>query len=489
MKWFYRAVFLVGLALLCTNPTQPANAADIRDIVFPALGSTRYSNDFGAPRSGGRTHEGNDIIGAKHQPLVAAVDGLVRYVAYPEPYYGYAIFLEDADGYEYWYLHMNNDTPGTDDGLGGGMTAFAPNIERGNPVTRGQLIGWMGDSGNAESTVPHLHFEIHRADGVIINPYLSLQNALRLGSPADGPILDNEIVPFGRFTGGGSIAYGELNGRYPGEEIIVGAGPGGGPHVRIYAQDGTFLGGFFAFPEVFRGGVNVAAGDFNADGIDEIIVAAGPGGGPQVRIFTADAKVRGQFMAYAPTFRGGLDVAAADLDGDGIAEIVTGAGPGGAPHVRIFDIGGTELDEFFAYATTFRNGVYVTATDATDLEAGQIITGAGIGGAPHVRMFDRRGTVQGQFFAYDTAFRGGVRVAAANIDPNSPTSEILTAPAAGGGAQYRMFSSAGTYVDDFSAYESWWRGGYDVAAGYESASVVNTISTVSRRTSIRDLLD
>ncbi len=489
MKWIFASLFLAGIASLCLCIATPADAADIRDIVFPVLGQARYSNDFGAPRSGGRTHEGVDIISSKLQPLVAAVDGFVRYVAYPEPYYGYAVFLEDSDGYEYWYLHMNNDTPGTDDGLGGGMTAFAPDIVRGNPVAKGQLIGWMGDSGNAESTVPHLHFEIHRPDRVVINPYLSLQNALILGSVVDGPILDNEIVPFGRFTGGGSIAYGELNGRYPGEEIIVGAGPGGGPQVRMYAQDGTFLGGFFAFPESFRGGVHVAAGDFNADGIDEIIVAAGAGGGPQVRTFTADAKVRGQFMAYAPTFRGGVDVASADLDGDGIAEIITGAGPGGAPHVRVFDIGGTEQDEFFAYATTFRNGVYVSAADATETSPGMIVTGAGIGGAPHVRIFNMRGEVQNQFFAYDTHFRGGVRVDVANIDTSSDTPEILTAPAAGGGPQFRMFSSAGTYVRDYSAYEPWWRGGYDVAAGTGAASVVNTISTASRRTSVRDLLD
>ncbi len=484
---FFGLLLGIGALFGMFIAVHPADAADIRDIVFPVLGDARYSNDFGAPRSGGRTHEGNDIIGSKGQPLLSAVDGLVHYVAYPEPYYGYAVFLEDNDGYEYWYLHINNDTPGTDDGRGGGMTAFAPDISRGNPVTKGQLIGWMGDSGNAESTVPHLHFEIHRPDGVVINPYDSLQSALHLGSAVDGPVLDNEIVPFARFQGGGSIAYGELNGRYPGEEIIVGAGPGGGPQVRMYSQSGRFLGGFFAFPETFRGGVNVAAGDFNGDGIDEIIAAAGTGGGPQVRIFTADAKVRGQFMAYAPTFRGGVDVAAADLDGDGISEIITGAGPGGAPHVRIFDIGGNEINEFFAYATTFRGGVYVSATDADDENPGRIVTGAGIGGAPHVRIFDQKGVLQDQFFAYDTAFRGGVRVAIANTDTDSPTPEILTAPAAGGGPQFRMFSSTGTFVKDYHAYETWWRGGYDVAAGFASASVVTGPSP--RRTSIRDLLD
>ncbi|MBI5038005.1 MAG: VCBS repeat domain-containing M23 family metallopeptidase [Candidatus Kerfeldbacteria bacterium] len=460
-------------------------AAETRDIIFPVLGDTRFSNDFGAPRSGGRTHEGNDIMGMKHQPLVAAVDGTVHYVAYPEPYYGYAVFLEDAAGYEYWYLHINNDTYGTDDGNGGGMSAYAPDILRGNPIQRGQLIGWMGDSGNAESTVSHLHFEIHAPDGSIINPFDSLSSALHLGSATVPPPLENEIVPFDRFMGGGSIAYGELNGKFAGEEIIVGAAAGGGPQVRMYAQNGTLLGGFFAFPESFRGGVDVAAGDFNNDGIDEIIAAAGPGGGPQVRIFTADAKVRGQFMAYAPSFRGGVNVAAADLTGDGIAEIITGAGPGGAPHVRVMTHGGAHISQFFPYATTFRGGVTVDAAEATEAAPALIVTGPGIGGGAHVRLFDSKGNHYGQFFPYDSSFRGGVNVAIANMDSGSLEPEVLVAPASRGGPQFRLYSIQGGLIQDYNAYEPWWRGGYQIAGSTDTASVVTTKS--SRRTSIREL--
>jgi len=120
-------------------------------------------------------------MGPKMTPLYSAVDGRVRSIIIPEASYGYAITIEDADGYTYRYLHINNDTPGTDDGLGGLERAYAPGIERGTTVVKGQLIGWMGDSGNAESVGSHLHFEIRRPDHSAINPYPSLMAAKNIG--------------------------------------------------------------------------------------------------------------------------------------------------------------------------------------------------------------------------------------------------------------------------------------------------------------------
>jgi len=159
----------------------PAGAV-VRDIEFPAVGDVSYQDDFGDPRSGGRTHEGVDIMGEKMMPLVSAVDGWVRYVTVPEASWGYGLELEDADGWRYWYLHINNDTPGTDDGLGGEANAFAPGIYRGARVTRGQTVAYMGDSGNAERTGAHLHFEIHDPSDTPVNPYESLRAASRGGT-------------------------------------------------------------------------------------------------------------------------------------------------------------------------------------------------------------------------------------------------------------------------------------------------------------------
>jgi hypothetical protein len=144
-------------------------------------GANYYRNDFHEPRGGGtRLHVGNDIIAAKMTPVVSTVDGYVSYVASPQPSWGYEINILDSEGYSYHYLHLNNDTPGTDDGRGGEANAYAPGIVRGMRVTKGQHLGWVGDSGNAEETVSHLHFEIHDPRHVQVNPYFSLIEATGL---------------------------------------------------------------------------------------------------------------------------------------------------------------------------------------------------------------------------------------------------------------------------------------------------------------------
>lgn len=173
---------LSSYALAAAAAAGIASAAfaddEIRDIAFPTdPGVVNFHDDFGEPRAG-HAHEGNDLLGPKMTPLYSAVDGEVRYIVDPEPSYGYMIVLEDDDGYTYHYIHVNNDTPGTDDGKGGTEHAYAPGIRRGAKVFKGQLVGWMGDSGNAESIASHLHFEIRRPDDTPINPYPSLIAAL-----------------------------------------------------------------------------------------------------------------------------------------------------------------------------------------------------------------------------------------------------------------------------------------------------------------------
>ncbi len=174
--------FFIFLILSVLVPGAAHAQEVIRNIEFPILGESSYSSSFGDPRSGGRTHEGVDIFAKKMTPLVSAVDGTVSTITFTERDWGNGVFIRDADGYTYRYLHVNNDTPGTDDGAGGALYAFPATIVRGTTVARGQLIGWVGDSGNAEDTTPHLHFEVRTPDGVAIDPYASLQVATRKGS-------------------------------------------------------------------------------------------------------------------------------------------------------------------------------------------------------------------------------------------------------------------------------------------------------------------
>jgi hypothetical protein len=161
---------------------MPASAADegaeYREIRFPVEGPVNFTDDFGAPRAGGRTHEGNDLMGSKMQRLLAAVDGTVTFVRLDASNLsGNMLTIRDADGWTYRYIHINNDTPGTDDGSNLIENAFAPGIVTGSKVKAGDFVASMGDSGDAETTAPHLHFEVRRPDGSAANPWTSLRLA------------------------------------------------------------------------------------------------------------------------------------------------------------------------------------------------------------------------------------------------------------------------------------------------------------------------
>jgi murein DD-endopeptidase MepM/ murein hydrolase activator NlpD len=162
------------------QPTAPKGIDGItRRIAFPVLGTVQYSNDWGACRDGcARRHEGTDLLGVRMQPLLAAVDGTITRVRYEnEGTSGAYITVTGADGWYYNYFHINDDTPGTDDGLAEPVWQVSPGLSVGSTVRAGQVIGYMGDSGNAEGSVPHLHFEIRTPDRVPVNPYHSLAAA------------------------------------------------------------------------------------------------------------------------------------------------------------------------------------------------------------------------------------------------------------------------------------------------------------------------
>ncbi|MFA6553441.1 MAG: M23 family metallopeptidase [Patescibacteria group bacterium] len=474
---------VTGIFLLASG-SHVAMADDIRNMIYPVIGQTNFSDSFGAPRIG-HTHQGIDVFGTKMQQLVAVTSGRLSYVPFPEPSYGYGIFLRGDDGYEYWYLHLNNDNPGTDDGQGGGINAYATDSLTGLPVTKGQLIGYMGDSGNAEKTPPHLHFEIHRPDENVINPFLSLKNASHSAAPIFAPPLPGEILPFLKFQGGASIARGDIDVQTPGEEIIAGAGPGGGPDVRLYNSDKTLRGSFFPFPATFRGGVDVTTGDVNGDGTEEIISGAGPGGGPQVVVSDMHGHRINQFLAYPKEFRGGIRISSADMDGDGVAEIITSPATQGNQPIRVFNRWGELKKEFLAFGSAFTKGLDVTAAPANEFNEASIAVGVGEGGGPQVKVFSFTGDLKAQFFAYDKAFRGGIHLDIGEINSANNGLEIVAVPASHGGPQIRSFDMKGNLSETFTAFEPWWRGGYDIGAGSYTLSI--STQSGNRRTSVRDI--
>ncbi|MFH0951783.1 MAG: VCBS repeat domain-containing M23 family metallopeptidase [Patescibacteria group bacterium] len=477
-------IAVLGLNLLPFMPAA-AQVATVRDIVFPIIGSTSRSDDFGAPRSG-HTHEGNDIFAKKMSPAISAVDGVVQYVYYPEPSWGYSVTIEDAAGWQYNYLHLNNDAPGTDNGTGVGPTTYAPGMVEGAAVKKGQLIGYVGDSGNAENTSPHLHFEIRQPDGTAIDPAPSLSVAEKIEKPVVRDPVNGELIAYGSYTGGANVAVGDVSLDNEGEELITGALAGGKPNVKVYSAEGRLLEQFYAYAKDFRGGVDVATGDVNGDGQDDIITGPGPGSEPRIKVFTGKGHLLYQFNAGRVTTRQGLRVAAADLTGDGIAQIITAPISGVRPLVRIYTRKGRLVRAFMAYSEKNLKGLDVAAYAAAANSPAVIVTGTNRGAGPLVRVFTADGKVRHSFYAYDRAFHGGVRVAVAEQYGNIRGPEIYTAPATSGGPDFRVYSLRGNQLDSRQAFEEWWHGSYDIAIGNETAYTASGPEP-RRRTSVWQL--
>ena len=182
-------------------PLAPPEDWPVRLISFPVGGPVTYYDDWGACRGGAdcpRRHVGNDIIGRRLQPLLAAADGVVSHLVSNHRTAGWGLVIEDAEGWDYRYYHVNNDAPGTDDGSSPPEWRLAPGIANGSAVKAGQVVAYLGDSGNSELSVPHLHFEIHRPGGLAINPYPSLRFSeamARCSVAAPGVLKESTLMP------------------------------------------------------------------------------------------------------------------------------------------------------------------------------------------------------------------------------------------------------------------------------------------------------
>lgn len=170
---------LLGVAIVVVGTTNPAQAATPEppfELHFPQeLAGTDWGSTFGAARSGGRRHKGNDLMAAKMTRVYAAADGLVVTVS-DGPSSGRYLTIEHEGGWSTTYMHLNNDDPGTDNGRADWSRTLAPGVEEGTQVAAGQLIAYVGDSGNAEWTGSHTHFEL-RIGNRAVDPYRLLVSA------------------------------------------------------------------------------------------------------------------------------------------------------------------------------------------------------------------------------------------------------------------------------------------------------------------------
>jgi hypothetical protein len=241
------------------------------------------------------------------------------------------------------------------------------------------------------------------------------------------------------------VATGDITGDGV-EDIISAAGFGGGPHVKVFdGVTGGEIRSFFAYAANFTGGVFVASDDVNGDGRDDIITGAGFGGGPHVKVFDG---VTGQevqsFFAYAQNVTGGVTVGAGDFNNDGRADIITGVASGASPHVKVFNaVDLAEIHSFFAFAQNFTGGVFVSGGDLNADGIDEIITGSGFGGGSHVKVFDGANINNelASFFAYPGHF-GGTRVTSEDLN-NDGRDDLITGAGPGAGPHVKALNAQG----------------------------------------------
>jgi len=261
------------------------------------------------------------------------------------------------------------------------------------------------------------------------------------------------------FTGGVRVALGDVNGDGS-TDVITGAGSNGGPQVNVFNVDNitgavSLQTSFFAFDEpFFAGGVYVAAADTNDDGFDDVVVGAGAGGGPRVQVYAGSAtglvtsSTLNDFFAYSLDFAGGVVVAAGDRNADGDSEVITAPASNGGFNIKSFDVNGngnspTVVDNFFAFNDTTSVGGLSLAvgffdfTNIADLVVGTTNSAFGV-----FLDADTSGIATVPF----EGFTGAIRVGVAEDSFGQEYAVALAGPT--GGPRISVFSVGVTSLDE-----------------------------------------
>lgn len=143
-----------------TPPTTTPVTSGVQGNVFPVVGTFAYSDDYGAPRAGTGWHHGTDVFAPTATPVVAVADGRLSKVGW-NTLGGNRLWLTDAGGTAYYYAHLS---------------AYSSTAVEGGVVRAGEVIGYVGNTGQAATTPPHLHFEIHPGGEAApsVNPFAFL---------------------------------------------------------------------------------------------------------------------------------------------------------------------------------------------------------------------------------------------------------------------------------------------------------------------------
>jgi len=296
-------------------------------------------------------------------------------------------------------------------------------------------------------------------------PTAIIRPSVRISNPLSGE-LQKEFYPFPENSPGlgVNIATADLNNDGY-QEIIVAAGRNEEPLVKIFNYQGELQSQFLAYDQNYKGGLKAIAANLvnDNDQVPEIITAPLEEGNTQIEIFTASGQLINSFYAIDDKATGGANISAGDVNEDGKAEIVVGAGYGQEPLIKIFDNLGHFIKAFYAFRKDFTEGVNVLAADLNNDGNYEIIAAPTSNHSPEVRIFDYDGNLVKTFLAYQPGFGGGVNLASADIDNDGQT-EIFTGAGFSGGSHVRFFDSDGNNKlnPKFFAFDNF-KGGLSIA--------------------------
>lgn len=260
--------------------------------------------------------------------------------------------------------------------------------------------------------------------------------------------LHASFQPFGGLAGGVYVAAGDVNG--DGRADII-AGHASGPLVNVF--DGATLDKFLSFEPFgadFKGGINVAGG-FVTNNRDaaEIVTGAGPGGGPHVKVFDNQLNVKHDFNAFDPAFQGGVRVAVGDVTGDGVAELLVGSGPGGGT-IKAYDgSNGRLVGSLDPFGSDFTGGLFLTTGKFQGADA--LFVSKATQGDGSVAVYRRGFQGSFNFYPFTDAYTGGVTLA---FISDGTSNTLIVGEADGGLAGFIDLDGRGREIGDGLAFDA-----------------------------------
>ncbi|MFC1617924.1 peptidoglycan DD-metalloendopeptidase family protein [Patescibacteria group bacterium] len=443
-------ILSIILALGLVIGFLPVNAAQIDDI---PVYSFRYPMDdyvansfenFGEHRGNDTWHLGNDISGPAGSKIFVIADGIVVHID-EHSRFGTVVLVEhelpDMSRVVSLYGHLRSSDI---------------KVKQGQHINIGTQVGSLGTRGENGGWGEHLHLGIRKG------AYVDADKDWVYWGLGEKSLLNDWYDPT-------KFIDEHLYVANPGKRILTGPGAIGSTHLRSFYVNGELAEtNSRVMGESFKGGADVASGDFDGDGHEEIVFGAGPGTKPEVSIRDKENKKENSFMAYSEKSKMGIQVAAGDVDGDGKDEIITAPRKGGGGQVRIFESDGKARSlEFWPYGPNFKGGIDVAVAQVDkNTEKEEIIVAPMSGYKPLVKIFKPKwgNEIYSEFLAFAETFDGGVRLAGADVDKDGEDEIVVGAASKGGHVRVLEGKKGDPRGIDYYPFGAKFRSGVDVGA-------------------------